>query len=70
MPGEQLTKSSFDVKKSSKPVVIILFLCTKLIPILLYLLSAFFFDSQLIMVTCVTLLAAIDFWYTKNVAGR
>lgn len=40
-------------------------------PIALYILAPLFFDKPLIIrLSCVTILSAIEFWFTKNVLGR
>ena len=53
------------------PFVLIFYIIFKSIPLVYYFIVFFIFSDKFIICFSVTLLAlAVDFWYTKNIAGR
>ena len=52
------------------PGVTMMYLILKSAPVVFYVLGGLFIKSYSVFVPVMTILAAMDFWYTKNVAGR
>jgi hypothetical protein len=65
------TKKDFlNLDQSAHPCVITWDLILKIAPIALYIVASFLPNSLIIRLSCITILAAIDFWFTKNISGR
>ena len=62
--------SSYDYKKSSSPGLMLADLIFKGVPIVLYLLGWFISGMFILNLALITIISAIDFWFTKNVLGR
>lgn len=65
-----LSKSNYDVKKSSNVWVTIFTIVFKVASIAFYLVSSILGFNATFEIAVVTTLAACDFWYIKNISGR
>ena len=61
---------SININKSLHPAVLIVLILFKGLPVILYLFSGIFFGSDILAISVTTILAALDFWFMKNIAGR
>ena len=59
-----------NINDSNHPGVTLALLIFKGAPIFMYLFSGFIFNSEILVISVITVIAAMDFWFTKNIAGR
>ena len=61
--------SQYDYKKSSSPGLMLTDLILKGIPIAFYIIGSFV-SIFIVNLAVITIMSAVDFWFTKNVLGR
>ena len=59
-----------DFRKTAHPCLIMFDLIFKGTPIAIYWLAFLFTNSLVIQISSISIIAAIDFWFTKNILGR
>ncbi len=70
MQRSSTLRRNLDINKSNHPGVTLTLLLFKAIPVFLYFFSSMIFGSKIIGISFITILSGIDFWFTKNIAGR
>ena len=62
--------SDYSLSKTAHPCLIFTDLLFKGVPVAMYFISGLFTNSLVIQISTITLISAIDFWFTKNILGR
>ena len=70
MPAPTGFTNQFSLSNSAHPTLILVDLFLKGVPIIAYIFSFFYGGNLIIKLSIITLISAIDFWFTKNVLGR